>query len=432
MLPSRLVAALCAGLCAAALLVARDADAQSRSRAAQRPSPRTRVAALERVLSEAQARTEAAIASADEAKSRADAATTRANDAQTRAEAATTRAAEATQRAERAETRATEATTRATRAERRAAEANQRASEATQRAERAEQRASEATTRANRAERRATEATQRAERAEARARDLEAALAARDDDAAQAEAAASEGATPTSLAALVRNPSDDAARPRPEPPADTARGAEPTRPALPAGRALAALTPDACLDALRAQGVAFERVAESEAPGVTTPIRLRAPLAGIRVAPSNNPEASPHALLDCRLALALIAWAPVLRAADVVAVEHYSAFRANARVGGSGPVSGHASGLALDAARLHLANGEVADVLADWGDRTRGDEPCTPRDDEAPRARLLRSVVCAAVAADLFQIVITPHHDAAHQNHVHLELRPGVDWSYVH
>jgi hypothetical protein len=434
MLPTRPVAALCAVLCATALFAARDADAQNRARAAQRPSPRTRVAALERVLSEAQARTEAAVAGAEEAKARAEAATTR-------AEAATTRATEATTRAERAETRATEAQTRANRAERRATEANQRATEATQRAERAErratestqraerteQRANEATTRANRAERRATEATQRAERAEARARDLEAALAARDDAAAQAEAAASEGATPTSLATLVRSPSDDAARP--EAPAD-ATG--PARPALPAGRALAALTSDACLEALRAQGVAFDRLPDTDAPGVTTPIRLRAPLAGIRVAPSNDPENSPHAVLDCRLALALVAWAPVLRAADVVAVEHYSAFRANARVGGSGPVSGHASGLALDAARLHLANGEVADVLADWGDRTRGDEPCTPRDDEAPRARLLRGVVCAAVAADLFQIVITPHHDAAHQNHVHLELRPGVDWSYVH
>jgi hypothetical protein len=395
MLLSRLVAVLCAGLCAAALLVAHEADAQSRARAARRPSPRTRVAALERVLSEAQARSEAATASAEEAKTRADAATTRANEAQTRA------------------------------------------ADATLRADRAEARANEAQTRATRAERRATDATQRADRAETRARDLEAALAARDDEAAQAQSAAAAATTPAPapLAAAARssandgarNPSDDDARP--EAPAD-ATG--PARPALPAGRALAALTPDACLDALRAQGVAFERVAESEALGVTTPIRLRAPIAGIRVAPSNAPDSSPHAVLDCRLALALVAWAPTLRAADVVAVEHYSAFRANARVGGSGPVSGHASGLALDAARLHLASGEVADVLADWGDRTRGDEPCTPRDDEAPRARLLRGVVCAAVAADLFQIVITPHHDAAHQNHVHLELRPGVEWSYVH
>jgi len=436
MVSSRLVAALCAMLCAATLCVAREADAQNRPRAARRPTPRTRVAAFERVLSEAQARTDAATASAAEAKTRADAATARAdeaqaraNDAQTRAAAATTRATEATQRAERAERRASEATTRAERAER-------RATEAAQRAERAEQRASEATTRATRAERRAAEANERAARAESRARELEATLAAHDAEAAHAAANADIDAitdAPTTdaprLATAVRGDSAEDAVARPDLPAEAPR---PVAPTLPAGRALAALSPDACLDLLRAQGVAFDRVPDTDAPGVTTPIRLRAPMPGIRVAPSNNPENSPHAVLDCRLALAVLAWAPVLRAADVVALEHYSAFRANARVGGSGPVSGHASGLALDAARLHLANGEVADVLTDWGDRTRGSEPCTPRDDEAPRARLLRTTVCEAVRADLFQIVITPHHDTAHQNHVHLELRPGVDWSYVH
>jgi len=418
-------------LCAATLSVAREADAQNRPRATRRPTPRTRVAAFERVLSEAQARTDAATASAAEAKTRADAATARADaasaradEAQARAAAATTRATEATQRAERAERRAGEATTRAERAER-------RATEATQRAERAEQRASEATTRATRAERRAAEANERAARAESRARELETTLAAHDAEAAHAAADADIDTITDAprLATAVRGDSAEDAVARPDLPAEAPR---PGAPALPAGRALAALSPDACLDLLRAQGVAFDRVPDNDAPGVTTPIRLRAPIAGIRVAPSNNPENSPHAVLDCRLALAVLAWAPVLRAADVVALEHYSAFRANARVGGSGPVSGHASGLALDAARLHLANGEVADVLTDWGDRTRGSEPCTPRDDEAPRARLLRTTVCEAVRADLFQIVITPHHDTAHQNHVHLELRPGVDWSYVH
>lgn len=44
----------------------------------------------------------------------------------------------------------------------------------------------------------------------------------------------------------------------------------------------------------------------------------------------------------------------------------------------------------------------------------------------------MRSAVCAAVQRDLFQIVLTPHHDEAHANHVHLEVRPGVDWVYVH
>jgi hypothetical protein len=40
-------------------------------------------------------------------------------------------------------------------------------------------------------------------------------------------------------------------------------------------------------------------------------------------------------------------------------------------------------------------------------------------------------MVCAAVSADLFQVVLTPHYDRAHGNHVHLEVVPGVPWSFV-
>ena len=47
------------------------------------------------------------------------------------------------------------------------------------------------------------------------------------------------------------------------------------------------------------------------------------------------------------------------------------------------------------------------------------------------RSARLRRLVCAAVEADLFQVVLTPHYDHAHQNHVHLELVPDVDWSFV-
>jgi hypothetical protein len=39
--------------------------------------------------------------------------------------------------------------------------------------------------------------------------------------------------------------------------------------------------------------------------------------------------------------------------------------------------------------------------------------------------------VCQAVENSLFQVVLTPHHDRAHENHVHLELKPEVSWTYV-
>jgi hypothetical protein len=200
---------------------------------------------------------------------------------------------------------------------------------------------------------------------------------------------------------------------------------------LPPGRGLAALSAAECHELLAAHGVLFAVLDARDAPGVPAPVRVGSPLGGVDVVPAFAPRSSVHAIMDCRLALAVVAWAPELRARGVIRVEHYSAFRPGSRVAGSGAPSGHASALALDVARLVREDGLLADVLEHWGDRTRGDDPCAPRDAEDEAASLLRGAVCAAVAADLFQVVITPHHDARHQNHVHLELRPDVDWSYV-
>lgn len=219
------------------------------------------------------------------------------------------------------------------------------------------------------------------------------------------------------------NPPD--APPDPPPPPDAP-------PPLPTGRALANLPADTCLTLLSAHGVTFDALLPEDAPGVRTPVRVHGALGDVTVVPRNDPEQSVHAVLDCRLALAVLAWAPTLRAAHVAKLEHYSAYRGNARVAGRGPVSGHASAMALDAARFHTDDGEVLDVLVDWADRRRGADPCAPRDDEPTGSRTLRSVVCEAARLDLFQVVLTPHHDPAHRNHVHLELRPGVTWSYVH
>jgi hypothetical protein len=139
-----------------------------------------------------------------------------------------------------------------------------------------------------------------------------------------------------------------------------------------------------------------------------------------------------HGMVDCRLAVALLAWAPMLRDAGVIKVEHYSTYRPGARVRGTHKSSGHARALAIDAARFHLADGRVVDVDLDWDERERGGDPCPVRRTEDEKSKLLRKVICEAVERDLFQVVITPHHDKTHQNHVHLELVPDVDWSYVH
>lgn len=198
---------------------------------------------------------------------------------------------------------------------------------------------------------------------------------------------------------------------------------------LPPGRAIAALPADDCMSLLDRAAVSFTQVDEDDAPHVAIPVYVNAPLYGVSFGPSSGH--TKFGMLDCRLALALYAWAPILADAGVVKVEHYSTYRPGARVRGRGKSSGHAHALAIDAARFHLEDGRVLEVDPDWDDRTLGEPPCAPREDESEDSKLLRHVVCAAVEREIFQVVLTPHYDRAHQNHVHLELVPDVDWTYV-
>jgi hypothetical protein len=201
------------------------------------------------------------------------------------------------------------------------------------------------------------------------------------------------------------------------------------RSALPSGHEIAGLSFRECRRLLERSSVNFEAVPDDAAPHVYEPVYLLSPLSGVSFGPSNG--AGEHGMVDCRLAVALLAWAPILQNAGVVRVEHFSTYRRGARVARSSRASGHARALAIDAARFHLEDGRVLDVDADWDERERGGDPCKSRRREDQAGRLLRSVVCEAVERGLFQVVITPHHDRAHQNHVHLELVPDVDWTYV-
>lgn len=202
------------------------------------------------------------------------------------------------------------------------------------------------------------------------------------------------------------------------------------RSSLPSGRAITGLSTRECRRLLNAAHVRFETHPDQSTPAVLDPLALHSKLLNVEFGPANG--MAKNGIVDCRLAVALLAWAPILHDAGVVKVEHYSTFRPGAKVRGTGKTSGHAHALAIDAARFHLRDGRVIDILDDWDERERGGAPCPVRGSEDDAGRVLRQVVCRAVERDLFQVVITPHHDRDHQNHVHLELVPKVDWSFIH
>ncbi len=78
-------------------------------------------------------------------------------------------------------------------------------------------------------------------------------------------------------------------------------------------------------------------------------------------------------------------------------------------IAGSDRLSEHATANAVDVSGIRLAHGEVV-IARDWRDRG-------PR---GALARRLRDGACR-----LFRVVLSPDYNAAHQDHLHLDMGRG-------
>jgi hypothetical protein len=189
-------------------------------------------------------------------------------------------------------------------------------------------------------------------------------------------------------------------------------------------------TAAACKASLKQAGVDYIEVPTAAADGIAWPIRLVGPVAGIRIEGGATPEAEAN-YLDCRLAVTLLTWAPSLRERGIVALEHHSMYRPLSRVNGTDKASGHSAGRAIDLGRIELEDGRMVSVLTDWKNRKPNGDPCgTWRDDSA--GQLLRELACDAAQRGFFQVIVTPHYNAAHANHLHLEIDPASTGLWLH
>ena len=198
---------------------------------------------------------------------------------------------------------------------------------------------------------------------------------------------------------------------------------------LPTAAQIKTMTARQCRTVLREHGVPFSTVPRKRAPGVAMPIKLAGGIGPLQLEGRRGAET----MLDCRLAATLLAWTPTLKKAGVVSLEHVSLHRPGARIRRSGRRSAHAGALAFDLGGATFRDGVEVDVLKHWKFKKRGAEPCDRgrRGGEGPRLTRLRKAVCEAAEDGLFQVVLTPHYDRAHRDHLHLELKPEVDWTYV-
>lgn len=231
--------------------------------------------------------------------------------------------------------------------------------------------------------------------------------------------------------------------PAPEEPAAEAPATppeEPVRhpfhdPVAPNGKApamrTANLSPAACRAELARRKLPARRVG-GNVPGIATPVRLDGEIGGVRfVAPGGK---SPYGLLDCRLLLALDELAAVLVRHGVARVWVDNFYRPRARLPGKAKRSQHAYGLAMDVMRFELRDGRTLSVEHDWHGAI-GRPACGPESNpDAPSEQTvaLRNLVCDLGRAGVFHHLLTPNFDAAHRDHLHLDIQRGARAVIVH
>lgn len=166
--------------------------------------------------------------------------------------------------------------------------------------------------------------------------------------------------------------------------------------------------PGVCLDALARSGAAYDIATIPVARrgcGLTEGVLLRQSQAAIE----------PAATVACPLALTLTEFeARVIQPAALkhlgaraTTIRQIGAYSCRVRTGGSGRLSNHAAGLAIDIAGFETADGQRVLVKQHWRD-------------PGPRGRFLREV--ARAACEQFSVVLTPNTDVFHHDHIHLDI----------
>jgi hypothetical protein len=81
--------------------------------------------------------------------------------------------------------------------------------------------------------------------------------------------------------------------------------------------------------------------------------------------------------------------------------------------------------LAIDILGVKLNDGRLLLVERDWR-LSPETPPCGPDTDlveDTEEAVLLRNIVCGAARAGIFHHLLTPDYDAAHEDHLHLDIK---------
>jgi len=183
-----------------------------------------------------------------------------------------------------------------------------------------------------------------------------------------------------------------------------------------------AMTRRQCHRMLRQQKVKFSALAPTW--GIKYPVKIHSTIGGVRYRHRSNHAT--YSIMDCRLAVSLHGWSKILKQYGVYEVVHMRIYSPGATVRKTGKLSGHSWGLAIDVAQFKSRQYGELNVKYDWSDQRRNISPCIKSPKSSQALRLLRAIVCQTANRQLFAMILTPHYNRAHHDHLHIELSPRL------
>lgn len=179
-----------------------------------------------------------------------------------------------------------------------------------------------------------------------------------------------------------------------------------------------------CHYRLAARGVGFEPTirAPDHPDGfpdltctITDPVWLFSPVLDVDLEYYDGTE-TPRTLSSCEAAHSIADTAEDAASVDVEAILHIGTY--NCRViAGTSSLSRHGYGDALDIYGFRLTNGQTWTLLDHWEHDTTA--PTTVS------GRFLYDIARRWYEAWIWNIILTPNYNSAHDNHFHLDLTPG-------
>jgi hypothetical protein len=150
---------------------------------------------------------------------------------------------------------------------------------------------------------------------------------------------------------------------------------------------------------------------------VTDPVWVDGTMAGVNFRYASETAEVKRIFAACELAIAMHDTATLVAAAGVTDIIHVGVY--NCRViSGTSTLSEHAHANAIDISGFRRDDGAVWTVFDDWEDGV--EEPITDAGD------WLLWFVNELYVQWIFNIILTPEYNAAHDDHFHCDLTPGT------